>query len=352
MTASAEGPTVSGFVDFGYNYNFNKMSTNRLRTFDGNSNTFTLQNAKVALAGKTDSNVGYQVDVMYGYDATQTHSAGFITDSAGVATPNAQVDLEQAFINFECPLTHGKVTLGKFVTLHGAEVIEAKDNFNISRGLLFNYAIPFTHTGVKYDKALGPVALTGAVVNGWDNLQDNNKGKSLMGVVGYTVSPNLSLTVGGMHGPEQATATPSIEKNGRSLVDSLVKFTAGKLTLIANHDWGVEEFLGPVPAGETMNWQGLGLHGNLAFNDTCSAAVRWETLDDEGSRTNPTTLNPAVTDGQVLHSITGTLQHKMNGVIYRLEYRQDTSSKKVFLEDDGSFTDTQSTVGAQVIFAF
>jgi hypothetical protein len=38
------------------------------------------------------------------------------------------------------------------VTPFGYEVVEAKDNFNISRGLLFGYAVPFSHTGLKADK--------------------------------------------------------------------------------------------------------------------------------------------------------------------------------------------------------
>lgn len=67
---AAEGPTINGFVDFGYNYNFNGMPTNTLRGFDANSNSFTLQNAKVAVSGKTDKEIGYRVDVLYGFDAS------------------------------------------------------------------------------------------------------------------------------------------------------------------------------------------------------------------------------------------------------------------------------------------
>ena len=82
---------------------------------------------------------------------------------------------------------------------HGAEVIESKDNYNYSRGLLFNYAIPLTHTGVKWDKGFmdGKLNTALGLVNGWDNLQDNNKGKTFHAMVGYTFSPMISLTVGG-----------------------------------------------------------------------------------------------------------------------------------------------------------
>ena len=41
------------------------------------------------------------------------------------------------------------IDMGKFVTWMGAEVIEASDNINASRSLLFGDAIPFGHTGVR-----------------------------------------------------------------------------------------------------------------------------------------------------------------------------------------------------------
>ena len=47
-----------------------------------------------------------------------------------------------------------QVDAGKFVTHMGFEVIESKDNWNYSRGLLFQFAIPYFHTGVR---VTGPI---------------------------------------------------------------------------------------------------------------------------------------------------------------------------------------------------
>lgn len=338
----AEGPTVSGYVDVGYNYNFNKMPMNTLRSFDDKSNTITLQSAEVNVAGTLEGGTGYRVDVSYGYDATKTHSTGFDQNN----TSNVQTDIQQAYITAACPLTKGTFTIGKFVTPFGAEVIEAKDNYNTSRGLLFGYAIPFTHTGIKYDKSFLENKLSAylGVTNGWDNTQDNNKGKTILG--GVTVAPisMVSLSVGGASGPEQNTATPSIEKNSRNLVDTLLKVTpTDKLTLVANYDWGVEEGLAGAEGTANQNWQGLAAYANYAVTDNLSGALRWETLDDEGSRTGT---------NQVLHSTTATLQHKMAGVISRLEYRYDTSSQYVYANKDGMMTKNQKTIGVQFILPF
>ena len=49
---------------------------------------------------------------------------------------------------------------------------------NYSRGLLFNYAIPFTHTGLMVGYPFSDkVSANFYLVNGWDNFDDNNKGR-------------------------------------------------------------------------------------------------------------------------------------------------------------------------------
>lgn len=361
---AAEGPTVSGFVDFGYNYNFNGLSANTYRAFDGQANSFTLQNAEIVVSGKSDSEVSYRVDVDYGQD-------GSVVNAFDGFAPGNQVNLQQAFISMPCPLTGGAFTVGKFVTMHGAEVIEAKDNFNYSRGLLFTNAIPLVHTGVKYDKAFmdGKYALSGGIVNGWDASRDNNKGKSFMVQTSVNVIPKVGFILGGMYGPEQASpayTTPgaaSTEKNSRSLLDAILKYTpSDKLTLVANYDYGVEEGAAYEPTATddtTANWSGLALMGNYVFTDKYSAALRYENFDDEGSRlVSLTDANgDGIADGtgnihQTINSITATFQHKMNDVITRLEYRTDMSSDKVYMKDDGTLDDVENTLGLEFIYAF
>lgn len=351
--ALAEGPTVSGFVDFGYVYNMNGLSANTYRAFDGNANTFTLQNAELVVAGKSASDVGYRVDVDYGNDA------GVVNAFDKSQPAGSQIDLQQAFITIPCPLTKGVFTVGKFVTMHGAEVIEAKDNYNYSRGLLFTNAIPLVHTGVKYDKSFldGKYTLSGGVVNGWDISKDNNKSKSFMVQTGVNAIPKVSLLVGGMYGPETtsppfsvATATGSTEKFSRSLVDVVLKYTpTSKLTLLANADWGVEEgaaFQATATDDMTANWAGVALYANYAFTDAVAGTLRYENFDDEGSRLTAGALH------QTINSITGTLQYKMKDVITRLEYRTDQSTDKVYTKKDGTLDDTESTIGLEVIYSF
>ena len=55
--------------------------------------------------------------------------------------------MQQAYVS----LLTGKLQLdaGKFVTPLGAEVIESQDDWNYSRSILFGYAIPFYHAGMR-----------------------------------------------------------------------------------------------------------------------------------------------------------------------------------------------------------
>ena len=55
---------------------------------------------------------------------------------------------------------------------------------------------------------------------------------------------------------------------------------------------------------------------------------------------------------QTLNSITATLQNNWNGVISRVELREDGSNKKPYVDSDGKATDSQTTLGLQIIYPF
>ena len=55
--------------------------------------------------------------------------------------------LKEVYASVLAPVGKGlEIDAGKFVTPMGAEVIESDANWNYSRSLLFNYAIPFSTT--------------------------------------------------------------------------------------------------------------------------------------------------------------------------------------------------------------
>ena len=89
-------------------------------------------------------------------------------------------NIEEGYISYLAPVGKGlQIDFGKFTTPIGAEVIEAKDNWNYSRSLLFALAIPYYHTGLRLTYApTSKVSVMGLVVNGWNNVVENNSGKT------------------------------------------------------------------------------------------------------------------------------------------------------------------------------
>src|SRR5947199_34566 len=69
-------------------------------------------------------------------------------------------------------------------------------NDNFSRSLLFTFAIPFTHTGLKLSYAFNDkIAASVMLVNGWDNVLDNNSAKSFGVSVALTPVGPLAIYV-------------------------------------------------------------------------------------------------------------------------------------------------------------
>jgi hypothetical protein len=87
-------------------------------------------------------------------------------------------------------------------------VIEAKDDWNYSRSLLFQLAIPLYHSGVRLTYSPNDkVTLMGGVINGWNDVNDNNTAKSVMASVTFKPSGSLSIIGNYIGGPSSQTTT-------------------------------------------------------------------------------------------------------------------------------------------------
>ncbi|MBO0797464.1 MAG: outer membrane beta-barrel protein, partial [Blastocatellia bacterium] len=196
---------VSGIVDGYYGYNNNEVDM-QARAFDFRHNAFSLQLAKLTLERKNskDSPLGFRVDLGLGDTVDRVIS---VSDSS---RNDATKHVMQAYASYVAPVGSGlTIDFGKFYTPIGAEVIETKDNFNYSRGLLFLYG-PFYHAGLRMKYAINDkVALTGYLVNGWDNLFENNfdrrsSGKTVGLQLGLTPTKKFAITetyLGGHEAP-------------------------------------------------------------------------------------------------------------------------------------------------------
>jgi hypothetical protein len=334
---------VNAFVSTAYEYNSNRPTTgtNSYRVFDFNDNSFNLDVAEVVvqIAATKPNDAGFRVDFATGNSIPQISKTQDQTAT--------QFDLQQAFASYIVPLGSGlRFDVGKYVTHLGYEVIEGYDGYddNYSRSILFGYAIPFTHTGVKASYAFSSkVAAMVEVVNGWDLLRDNNHSKSLGAQLTLTPVSPLTLLLNWVGGPELANDNHT-KRNVFDVV-TILKATSW-LTLGVNGDYGIEDGTSRVNLGSDAIWKGIAGYAVIAPTEKFSVALRGETFhDDDGARLGTDTK-------AVLSEGTLTPTYKFtNHVLVRGEVRFDKANQPI-LARRGTLSDKQTTVGANVIFVY
>lgn len=334
---------VNAFVSSAYEYNANRPTAGATsyRVFDFNDNSFNLDVAElvVQIAASKPNDAGFRVDFAAGNSIPQ------ITKTQDQTV--AQFDLQQAFASYIAAIGSGlRFDVGKYVTHLGYELIEGYDGYNdnYSRSILFGYAIPFTHTGVKASYAFtSKVAGMVEVVNGWDLLRDNNRSKSVGAQLTVTPVAPLSVLLNWIGGAELANDNHT-KRNVFDVV-AILKPTA-TLTLGLNGDYGKEDGTSRVNPGSNAIWKGIAGYGTLALTNKFSLALRGETFRDQGG-TRLSTDTPAT-----LSEATLTPSYKFTDhVVLRGEVRYDKANQPI-LARRGTLNDKQTTIGANVIFVY
>ena len=338
------GPTtLSGFVDTYYGYNSNQPASRQTayRNFDINSGQLSLNMLELVADKAVDktSPLGYHIALGFGQAMNQVNQTEI---GPGGTEPNFDQYLKEGYMEYLAPVGKGlQINLGKFVTPAGAEVIESKDNWNYSRGILFAWAIPYFHYGMSAKYAFNDkVSLTGYLVNGWNNSVDNNSGKTAGFSLALNPSKKFSIIENFLFGPEQSNDNSDF----RELSDTVVTFTpTAKLSLMANIDYGHDTI--PSIPSISANWGGVALYAKYAPNDKYAFAVRGEYFNDhEGFATGV---------AQNMGEFTATFQRTIaKSIISRVEFRRDISNQPVFPFRSGFPISDQNTVSLGVIYAF
>lgn len=330
------GPTrLTSTADTYYEYNGNQPASgqNVLRNFDEKDNQFAFSYFEMAFEQTpTDQRrVGFRADIGFGPTATWVNS----TDPDGGALKY----LQQGYVSVLAPLGKNvQIDAGKFNTPIGAEPTETAYNWNYSRSLLFAWAAPYYHVGVRATVPVtDAVSVSGFLVNGWNNAQDNNRGKTMATQVSWKVLPSLTLSQAWMGGPEG----PNGAAGWRNLYDTIATWTVNpNLTLMANVDIG-RDTIGDV----TTAWQGVAAYGRYTVLPSWALASRFEIFED---RDGFMTGTP-----QTLREITLTSEHMLvRGLSIRLEYRRDWSTEDFFEYKTEGLRPQQNTVLAGFVYSF
>ncbi|MEO6307904.1 MAG: outer membrane beta-barrel protein [Nitrospiraceae bacterium] len=405
------GFKISGAVEASYTQNFNNPNTNlnQLRIFDTQANSFVPQVAQLvferpATAGSAMDRVGFRARLNFG--AQSRFSRARTNFQPG--TDNNEVDFQELYAEYIAPIGNGlKIQAGKINTLIGYEGINSWENPNFSRSFMFGLSQAFTTTGIRFTYPLaswGTVAV--GLVNGWDNIEDNNRGKTVEWKVDLVPHEKFGIAFFGSYGAEQSNgnaifgnAATGVCVSGttgcdptakRMVVGSIITIKPTSMdTLILEPYYGNESNATTNPAVPSGNarWNGLIAYLIHDFNDqqqpnAFSLRIRGEVWEDNGGvrscvggnnfngGTNVCAgpaaaggfLPPVGTGGfnnatgigqrQTLWEGTFTLQYKpAPSLITRAEFRYDKSDQNVFLRGHEAINN-QQTMAFSVVYLF
>jgi Putative beta-barrel porin-2, OmpL-like. bbp2 len=397
------GPiTISGFGDAYYGYDNNRPFNNMagLRSFEAPTNSFNFNMAELILdkapdATSSESRLGYHVSAGYGYGAKIVNGS----DNTGFGD-GSNFFVKEAYASYLAPIGKGlTITVGKFVTPMGAEVIESNANWNYSRGLLFDYAIPFFHFGASAKYAFDPKwAVTGYLVNGWNNTiinhNSSNFGAGALGAssgltygasVAYTPNMKWSAIENYFAGPvtQGFAASSGASLNfWKQISDTVIGYTPNaKWAFQINGDYGfgprvfgttgsgcdsssavrsrpvAEGFVQSCDPGPVVNWWGVAGYAKYTINPKSNFAVRYEYYNDTNAYTGLLTDNFGDNFGKGhAQEVTATYSYNLtSALLIRGEYRYDFASQPIF---DQAFSSnafdvkTQNTAYISFVYAF
>jgi Putative beta-barrel porin-2, OmpL-like. bbp2 len=334
-----DSTTISGSVDGYYGFDFEHPADRQagLRVFDNYTNQFSLNLAEFVIKRSPDTTTRLGYNLTFGYG----NAMNVVNGTEPVVGASFNRNVEQAYISYLAPIGKGlQIDFGKFVTPAGAEVIESAPNWNYSRGILFGYAIPFYHFGLRAAYTFNPkVALTGFLVNGWNDIVAPNTGRTYGFSLALTPSSKVNVTENYLGGPQMADTN----SHWRHLSDTVVQFNVTpKLSLLENFDYGAGDM---IPGVNSVKWTGIATYVRYAFNGRYAFAVRYEYYDDHDGFTTGTV--------QRINEYTLTLERTFaHSLISRLEFRRDMSDAPFFPRGVADLSKNQNTVDVGLMYVF
>jgi hypothetical protein len=227
--------------------------------------------------------MGFKLQGMYGSDARYTH---FLGEFDKVTHDRNQFDVVEAYLNYHLPILTKDgvdVKVGQFVTMEGAEVISAPGNFFYSHSYIFNFGIPFKHTGILTTTHVSPLfdimlGVTTGVNTTFGHDGDNNDAIAFHGGIGLNLlNGNLTIAATTHIGPELPRGTPGVNPNSdlRYLNDITAVWKINKkLTSTTDLNYIRDDGL------NASGW-GVAQYFAYALNDRWSLGVRGEVWKDK-----------------------------------------------------------------------
>jgi len=323
-------PVISGSVDVYYRYNFANPkdgSTNNLTSFTNSQNSFELGMASIRL-DHSWGKASVTADLGFGRRAQEfSYNDGDGNSFLSLAS------VKQLFVSYAIS-DKFKLTMGKWGTHVGYEVVDAYLNRNYSMSYMFSYG-PFFHTGLKADIVLG--GKTGfmiGVANPTDYSTTTSSAKWLI----------AQFSTGSSNGKLKAFLN---YQGGKYDMDSKLDQVDLVVTAALGDHFGLGyngtvQMRKPV-TGDDGNWFGNALYLNVDPTDKVGITLRSELISD----------NKTIYFGtKSIFANTLSVDCKVGPLTIIPELRFESAQSNIFLKNDGSGTKSTATALVAAVYKF
>jgi hypothetical protein len=325
--------TVGGYVESFYQWNFNVPSNgiSNYRGYDTRHNSITIQNA-VLDVGFRAKDILARVALQVGHGPAtiyQTEPDAPGAEGAGESSSQLWRYLQRASFGWQA----SKLLLleaGLFPSTTGAESLAVKENWNWSRSTA-SVRLPNYHSGARATFAVSDsVDVFTAVLNGWNNVVDNNDEKSIIAGVHYKLENRLTLSGSYFGGVERDGGAPEGRAWRHGFEAWMQVDATERLSFAADVSSGFERTRFGVHW-----WASAAAYARARVVDWLYLAVRGDRIWEETAGNTAGGSSPFLIPAKHVTSFTGTLDFRpVKGLSARLEYRQDEAASALFFRGD------------------
>ena len=286
-------------------------------------------------------------DQLYFFGQLTTH-----LEEADSGPPETAIEIDNLIINWTpARLSTLSLSFGRFDAPIGFERDDEPLNLVPTTSFTFENARPVKFTGLMARYTLNPkISILGLVANGWDQVADNNSGKTAGFKVQVFPSSGLAVAGGALYGPE----LDSTNGSARTLFTGDATWQpVPRLILQAEAHRGSE-------AG--THWTGVVGQAFWRVGRSTGLTVRGEVLDDpDGARTgtaqklSSVTISPWYFYREAQEGVFSNVEFtnfRLPAFSLRPAVRIDHSDQPVFEKKDGTLVRSNVTALVELVYLF
>lgn len=321
---------LSGSADVYYRYNFNNPQggiTNNLTSFTNSQNSFELGMASLK-AEHAFGKAAIVADLGFGRRA-EDFSYNDVSGKNGFSLSN----VKQLYLSYAIS-DKFKLTMGKWGTHVGYELVDAYLNRNYSMAYMFSKG-PFFHTGLKADISLGgKTAVMVGVANPTDYSTTTSSSKFAIAQFSTATSDSKVKLYVNYQGGKVA---PGVSLNQGDIV--ITGAVSDKFSIGYNGTVQTQK-----PSGKSGNtWWGSALYFNVDPTSYFGLTLRTEYFNDKKN---------VVAVGSKVFETTLSANFKGNNLTIIPELRLDNASQNIFSKNNGAATKNTASAILAAVYSF